>query len=369
MNPKSIFRTKLGLILFGFLSFAQARADGDGNDSRDQAEITTENGAVIGSVTFGNDPIDWYKFELTQDGSFRLNVEVIAPSLPNGIAMYVSLTNSSTPGWLIGDETVNNNSNRTWDMGYRGKGWYYIRLWAIQPTAGAVEYTVNLESDHIGVDDDPLPNETAEESELIALDQVVGGHIDFVSAFGILDQIDMYRIQVPEPMGLVVHATFGTTMFESNAIHPVVLLYDSLGINAGASFFGGYTDSVTLYQADLQPGTYYITIAIQGSGQEGPGCGYQLVARSDVTTGFELLEFTSGPIAYPNPSHGVVQVAVPAGLVGGVLTVFDLKGQIVVNGLSIANGTVVLPSLPVGRTYLVRMNKGVLSEALRIVVD
>lgn len=287
----------------------------------------------MGSVTFGSDPYDWYKFEKSQDGSFRINVEASVGSLPNGtVALYFSTFNSSNPGWIVGDAVVQNYSSGTWDHGYRGVGWYYIRIWAVQPTAAPVNYTINIENDDVGIFNDPLPNESEGEAQLIQVNsEAVGGHIDFISDMSVLDLVDIYKLRIVTPGSITVSTKFWTSAYESALIHPVVNLYDSAGVNDGASFLGAFTDSVTLVQENLMAGTYYISIAIAGGGEEGPGCGYRLTTDFSVGTSIQSSEQDQKVKVYPNPSNGDVHLYIPEHMRGSSLTVLDMTGRSIID--------------------------------------
>ena len=213
-----------------------------------------------------NNSEDWYKINVTQEGTVDFTAIVTSGNLT--LSNSSSVKGVSTSGdlydryYLKGKESFRDDTI-TLNAINVGKGTYYIK---IDRYGGSGGYKLYYKFTPCPQTADPEPNNDYEHSSLIESGSTVQGRLGHRTSDDITDSEDWYKIVVPEEGHVELMATSTATATEN------MLLSTNASYVAGYKNGGTYSrgnisapgysnDTITYLATDMGKGTYYIRIA------------------------------------------------------------------------------------------------------------
>ena len=234
--------------------------DAETNDAGGSGATLVSGKTVQGRLGYQDasgyrDDHDWYKIEVTQDGTVELayacdqtyELELNFIDFCWYDASTGNYSSRAFTGWY-----VRNGKLTITDV---GKGTYYFHMERRYNHGG---YTLTYTFTPNSYANDAEPNDEGGQGTEIAIGQTVQGHLGYLEGDNYRDTHDWYKIQVPQEGRVdLVYACDQTYELDLNFI--ALCWYDaSTGNYTSRAFTGWYVRNGTLTITDAAAGTYYI---------------------------------------------------------------------------------------------------------------
>ena len=249
------------------------------DDDPESAGLLKANGSVGGTMDFEHH-IDWYKFELPEDGSITLtatpsaglDLSDISVSAKPEESYYTRATASCAERQVL---VISEDAYKA--------GTYWVKvsrrysIWD-KKIGGEGSYTLRLDFNHNPHPNDAEPNDTWDQAtRKLTPGETVYGHIGyFYSGNSDIDKEDWYMIEVPSDGKVTLKATpLGTTFIASLEL---LQKYDpndesDYNIRHRMTVTTDKLETVEGSQIDCKPGTYWVRLYMNYSMWAYTGCG------------------------------------------------------------------------------------------------
>ena len=215
---------------------------------------------------------DWYKINVTREGTVELTATVTSGDLLLGTGS--NLNGVNTDGTLY--NRGNFTGNHTGYAGYIitltatnvGRGTYYIR---IKHYMASGSYKLYYKFTECPQSNDPEPNNDYEHASLLQSGNTVQGRLGYVTTENVADIDDWYKIVIPEEGNIELKgiAASGDLLLSTgsnlNGVKTDGTLYNRGNFRGNRTGYAG--DTITFNAINVGKGTYYIRInRYSGSG-------------------------------------------------------------------------------------------------------
>ena len=247
------------------------------DDDPESAGVLVPNGSVSGSMNFEHH-IDWYKFELPEEGSIKLTA---TPS--GGLDLYDVTVFVKPEGSFYTRASVNCAERQVLVLSedaYKA-GTYWVRvqrrysIWD-EKIGGAGSYTLHLDFTPNPYPNDAEPNDTWDQAtRKLAPGETVYGHIGyFYSGNGDKDKEDWYMIEVPSDGKVTLKATpLGTTFIARLELWQKYSPDNETDIRQRMVASADSLVTIEGFRLDCKPGTYWVHLYMNYSIWTYTGCG------------------------------------------------------------------------------------------------
>ncbi|MDR2864118.1 MAG: hypothetical protein LBV68_00725 [Spirochaetaceae bacterium] len=174
---------------------ASVRRDRYENDSRTNPVALTLGGAALSRTIHDSSDNDWFTFTPEISG-------LLIAETSGSIDTYMYLYEGSSESELDTDDDDGSGSNARIEHSVRAGRTYFIRIRALDDETGAYSFSAHVEAPPA---DTLEPNDTKESASILSEKNDIQG------VFGIENDIDWYKIEIPEGGSLLTVTTSGIT--------------------------------------------------------------------------------------------------------------------------------------------------------------
>ena len=278
-------------LTYNFLPNTYAN-DAEPNDNGGQGTMLESGKTVQGHLGYlegddYRDDNDWYKLEVTQDGTVQL---IIDPSQDFGLNInYMDFCWKNQDGnYQMRQNIFPGTSKRTLEVKDAGKGTYYVHI-NRSGGHGGYNLTYNFLPNKYG--NDLADNDEGGKGDFIAPGQTVQGHLGYLEGDNYRDNNDWYQLEVPQDG--IVQLTIDPNQ--------------DFGLNINyMDFCWKNQDGNYQMRQNIFPGTSKRTLEVKDAGK---GTYYVHINRSGGHGGYKL-SYTFQPNSYrndPEPNDAIEQ--------------------------------------------------------------
>ena len=225
-----------------------------------QTATLISSGATKTGTLDNNNTEDWYKINVTTEGSVKLVVTPSGNLTLSGSSAISGINNNSLNTRAYFTAQSSGSSTLACEVVDAGKGTYYIRLLRSGGNGG---YTLKYTFTQCPLSNDPEENDVYEHASLLETG-VVQGRLGYKTSEGVVDNYDWYKIVVPEEgqVELSMTPTANLTFSGNSSISGL----SNNSLYTRAYFFPDTTGSTTYTckVIDVGKGTYYVRILRSG---------------------------------------------------------------------------------------------------------
>lgn len=220
--------------------------DAEPNDVIDQAFALSPTGTGTGRLGYLKtngvfDNCDWYKITTSESGKLIISTTADDPLRFDNLRIYDSDKTTQLAYGSWGKEAIVTKDNIL-------PGTYYIK---VPLYSGNGSYTITTSFTVANLKDDNEPNNTQETAQFVYLSDTVYARLGYENA-GIADNVDWYRVSVPENGRLTFKLFSESTLSVDN-----LRLYTENQVQRNS---GGWGNTVIFETPDLAKGTYWLYI-------------------------------------------------------------------------------------------------------------
>ncbi len=221
------------------------------------ATLITSGSTKTGTLDNNTSEV-WYKINVTQEGHIDLDVTATG-TLTFGSCNLNGYWNDALR-YYAGFDGYGSN-HETCNIVNAGRGTYYIR---IVRYGGSGTFKLKYTFTACSLSNDPEPNQDYQQTSLLQSGRTVQGRLGYRNSENETDNVDWYRIEVPQEGHVDITVT-GTETLTFGSCNLNGYWDDALRYYGG---FAGYGNDTATYNAiDVGRGTYYIKIErYNGSG-------------------------------------------------------------------------------------------------------
>lgn len=226
-------------------------SDNEPNNSPLQASSLSPNSTILCSIGEGSDYEDWYKITLPSEGELKVWAEV-----ENDMDVSIDFFDKSGIWWIgdryfVGGIGVTDSTKRSNLMA----GEYFIKVWR---ESGSGNYTLKNKYTPTSIPNgnDIEPNNESAQAISFQPNIPLTGHIGYVTNERVTDNVDWYKITLPNDGELKVWADI------DKSLDIAIDFYDKSGIWwIGDRFYvGGLGAPDSTKRSDLMAGEYFIKV-------------------------------------------------------------------------------------------------------------
>ena len=255
--------------------------DAEPNDDWQHAQQLTSGKTVQGRLGYRGaeansneyDAQDWYKITLPEEGSVKVVVTTGSGDLTYHYCYLYRFYDGDVRSAYTFDGAFNASST-TLQPTNLGKGTYYIH---VRHAGGAGGYTIRYDFTPCPYADDG-DNDSWDKAIEIQNGQTLQGRLGYRTSDNKTDEVDWYKIVVPND-GAVHMSAIGTQDLVFG--RSTLFNFYSDNIQSRRSFDNSFSDSTSVTDLEMGPGTYYIQV-IHSSGSGGYTLHYDFIENNYV---------------------------------------------------------------------------------------